>query len=56
MNDLGLSSAKCDVIVSHMKVTIYSPARTASQQGLSKTKDKAGKKPAWRMAFSTQEK
>jgi hypothetical protein len=39
-----------------MQVLIYSPARTAGQQGLGKTLDKAGKQPAWKLEFSTEQK
>ncbi len=39
-----------------MQVVIYSPARTASQQGMGKTLDKAGKQPPWKLEFSTEQK
>lgn len=40
----------------NVQVLVYSPARTATQQGLSKTLDKAGKQSMWRIEFDTQQK
>ncbi|KAK9814190.1 hypothetical protein WJX72_001977 [[Myrmecia] bisecta] len=38
------------------KVLIYAPARTACQQGQSKTTEPQGKGPGWKIEFDTQEK
>jgi hypothetical protein len=38
-----------------MQVRIFSPARTAGQQGLGKTIENAAA-PGWRIAFSTEDK
>ena len=44
------------LMTSTMQVLIYSPARTATQQGLAKTLDKAGKHSMWRIEFTTEQK